>query len=258
LGTLNLMNCENNDIFSNFRRNNNNNKLSSRIGNDKLSSVQNNATAAAKPVARKRRDAPVAVVKDTKTEAVGIPETFVTKTVTEGPAAAAQKRANVKPNANKVVKKEAAPVAAASKQADNRGRGTLYGLSSMRRSGDVRVNAMADFTTVKSNFILGPLILKVEKQFGKSGRRELRVATARTQEMLGRINLRIVNGSAVLHSIKVQQPKQVSIQSKDNHDKTREYLWKRSSHIAHLVSEKLSTAARAMLKPQTKRAAART
>lgn len=68
---------------------------------------------------------------------------------------------------------------------------------------------MADYTSIKSNFILGPLVLKVEKQFGRGTKRELRLATATTQEMMGRITLRVVNGAASLHSIKVQQPKQV-------------------------------------------------
>lgn len=85
---------------------------------------------------------------------------------------------------------------------------TLYGLASLKRTGDVKVTQMIDYTTVKSNFILGPLTLKVEKIFGRG---ELRQATAKTQEMIGRINLRIVNGVATLHSVKVQQPKQVSI-----------------------------------------------
>lgn len=85
---------------------------------------------------------------------------------------------------------------------------TLYGLASLKRTGDVKVTQMIDYTTVKSNFVLGPLTLKVEKIFGRG---ELRQATAKTQEMIGRINLRIVNGVATLHSVKVQQPKQVSI-----------------------------------------------
>lgn len=87
---------------------------------------------------------------------------------------------------------------------------TLYGLSSIKRSGNVKVNPMVDYTSVKSNFILGPLVLKVEKQFGRGTKRELRLATATTQEMIGRITLRVVNGAATLHSIKVQQPRQVA------------------------------------------------
>lgn len=91
----------------------------------------------------------------------------------------------------------------------NRARGTLYGLATLRRQGNVRVNPSADYITVRSNFVLGPLVLKVEKAFGKGTKRELKSATATTTQMIGRVNLRIVNGAATLHSIKVQQPKQV-------------------------------------------------
>lgn len=45
-----------------------------------------------------------------------------------------------------------------------RAKGTLYGLSSLRRTGDVTVSILSDHTTVKSNFAVGPLILRVEKE----------------------------------------------------------------------------------------------
>lgn len=43
-------------------------------------------------------------------------------------------------------------------------RATLFGLSSIKRDGDVVVNMMANHTTVKSDFVLGPLTLRVEKE----------------------------------------------------------------------------------------------
>lgn len=43
-------------------------------------------------------------------------------------------------------------------------RATLFGLSSIKRDGDVIVNMMANHTTVKSDFIVGPLTLRVEKE----------------------------------------------------------------------------------------------
>lgn len=43
-------------------------------------------------------------------------------------------------------------------------RATLFGLSSIKRDGDVIVNMMANHTTVKSSFIVGPLTLRVEKE----------------------------------------------------------------------------------------------
>lgn len=129
---------------------------------------------------------------------------------------------------------------------------TLYGLSSMKRVGNVKVNPMGDFTVVKSNFILGPLMLKVEKTSGKKDeKRDIRMATATTHEIYGKINIRVVNGQASLHSIKVQQPKQVKVDSPDNHDRTRQYVWKRSSSIARVVSQKLRNAAKSMFKTQT-------
>ena len=127
---------------------------------------------------------------------------------------------------------------------------TLYGLSSLKRVGNVKVNPMADFTTVKSNFVLGPLMLKVEKTSGRNEKRDIRMATATTHEIYGKINIRVVNGQASLHSIKVQQPKQVKVDSPDNHDRTRQYVWKKSSSIARVVSQKLRNAAKSMFPQQ--------
>ncbi|KAJ8927247.1 hypothetical protein NQ314_020297 [Rhamnusium bicolor] len=105
-----------------------------------------------------------------------------------------------------------------------RARATLFGLSSIKRDGDVNV--------------------------GQGARRELKSATATTAEMFGRLNLRIMHGgAATLHSIRVLQPKQVRVDSAEDHDKSREYMWKRSAHIAAVVSRKLASAARSMLQP---------
>jgi hypothetical protein len=123
---------------------------------------------------------------------------------------------------------------------------TLIGLSSLKRVGNVKVTPMSDYTTVKSSFVLGPLMLKVEKATGKNEKRDIRMATATTHEIFGKINIRVVNGQASLHSIKVQQPKQVKVDSADNHDRTRQYVWKQSSSIARVVSQKLRNAAKSM------------
>ncbi|GBP82784.1 hypothetical protein EVAR_57343_1 [Eumeta japonica] len=133
-----------------------------------------------------------------------------------------------------------------------RAKGTLYGLSSLRRDGDVAVNIMSDHTTVKSNFIVGPLTLKVEKEVKNGAKKELKSATATTAEMTGKLNLRInEQGVATLHSIKVLQPKQVRVDS--NHERTRELVWQRSARIAHVVSQKLLSASKPMFsKQQTK------
>lgn len=72
------------------------------------------------------------------------------------------------------------------------------------------VNMMSDHTTIKTKFSLGPLVLKVEKEFGRAAKKELRSATATTAEMSGKLSLRVLHGgAATLHSIRVLQPKQV-------------------------------------------------
>lgn len=51
-------------------------------------------------------------------------------------------------------------------------------------------------------------------QFGRGAKKDIRSATATTTEMMGKLNLRVLHGgAATLHSIKVMQPKQVSIKT---------------------------------------------
>ncbi|CAH1098517.1 unnamed protein product [Psylliodes chrysocephalus] len=160
------------------------------------------------------------------------------------------KASSTSANKNKPTKNKTKTPQATKKSKPN-ARATLFGLSTIRRGGDVVVNMQSDHTTVKTNFVLGPLTLRVERETGKGARRELKTATATTAEMFGRLNLKIVHGgSANLQSIRVLQPKQVRVDSLDDHDKTREYIWKRSAHIASLVSQKLTAAARSMLRQQ--------
>ncbi|CAG9862768.1 unnamed protein product [Phyllotreta striolata] len=128
-------------------------------------------------------------------------------------------------------------------------RATLFGLSTIRRNGDVTVNVLKDRTLLKSNFLMGPLTLRVERETGKGARREVKSATATTAEMFGRLNMKIMHGgSATLQTIRVLQPKSVRVDSADNHDKTREYVWKRSANIATMVTRKLATVVKSLLK----------
>jgi len=43
---------------------------------------------------------------------------------------------------------------------------------------------------------------------------------------------------------------QVEVESKDNHDRTREFVWRRTPKIAKLVNEKLKLAAESLFAPQ--------
>lgn len=90
--------------------------------------------------------------------------------------------------------------------------GSLSGLASLKRVGNVKVVADPEGSnsTIKAKFTLGPLTLRVEKSFKRGSVHSVKSATARTNEMIGRIKFGVVNDRATLMSIKVQQPKQVS------------------------------------------------
>jgi methylglutaconyl-CoA hydratase len=56
------------------------------------------------------------------------------------------------------------------------------------------------------------LCCSISAQFGRGAKKDIRSATATTTEMVGKLNLRVLHGgAATLHSIKVMQPKQVSV-----------------------------------------------
>ncbi|XP_075163103.1 uncharacterized protein LOC142235728 [Haematobia irritans] len=130
--------------------------------------------------------------------------------------------------------------------------GSLSGLASLKRVGNVKVvtDPEGRNSTIKAKFTLGPLMLRVEKSIKRDGVENVKSATARTNEMIGRIKFGVVNDRATLMSIKVQQPKQVEVESKDNHDRTREFVWRRTPKIAKLVNEKLKIAAESFFVPQ--------
>ncbi|XP_020715847.1 rho GTPase-activating protein gacU-like isoform X2 [Ceratitis capitata] len=130
--------------------------------------------------------------------------------------------------------------------------GSLSGLASLKRVGNVKVVADPEGSnsTIKAKFTLGPLTLRVEKSFKRGSVHSVKSATARTNEMIGRIKFGVVNDRATLMSIKVQQPKQVEVESKDNHDRTREFVWRRTPKIAKLVNEKLKLAAESLFTTQ--------
>ncbi|XP_030764130.1 uncharacterized protein LOC115888522 [Sitophilus oryzae] len=52
-------------------------------------------------------------------------------------------------------------------QSKQKARATLFGLSTLKREGDVTINMTPDYTTIKTNFMLGPLILRVEREVSK-------------------------------------------------------------------------------------------
>ena len=213
-------------IFNTSRRNN-------AKKNKKKNAAVTASPEAVKARANEEEKAPTPVVAKPKDKMKsGIPSNTINNKT---------KRKSNKPNTKKQPSSQ-------KKQSSNvkQAKATLIGLSSLKRVGNVKVTPSADYTTVKSSFVLGPLMLRVEKTPAKNEKRDIRMATATTHEIFGKINIRVVNGQATLHSIKVQQPKQLKVDSADDHDTTRQYDFKQSSSIARVVSQKLRNAAKSM------------
>lgn len=71
-----------------------------------------------------------------------------------------QKNSSKSGNNNKIKTKQSNN----KKQSKQKVRATLFGLSTLKRDGDVIVNMMTDHTIVKTNFLLGPLTLRVDRE----------------------------------------------------------------------------------------------
>lgn len=90
-----------------------------------------------------------------------------TTTKPKAPVKSTKPKPKPKPPAKTTTKKPATKptkVKTTNTKSKPRAKGTLYGISSLRRVGDVAVNIMSEHTTVRSNFAVGPLILRVEKE----------------------------------------------------------------------------------------------
>lgn len=128
---------------------------------DAARTTQENATADEQSRALKEK-AEVAKAKPTPKPTKAKPTKAPTKTSTKAPS----KRKPAKTPTKKPTKKKN-KVKSTTEKSKPRAKGTLYGLSSLRRTGDVAVSIMSDHTTVKSNFAVGPLILRVEKEVSR-------------------------------------------------------------------------------------------
>ncbi|GAB0091205.1 hypothetical protein DMENIID0001_060180 [Sergentomyia squamirostris] len=155
-----------------------------------------------------------------------------------------------KPKTKKrTTKKRNNEVKADSKPAPAKAKATLHGLATLERVGNARstlkqFDGETNATMVKTKFHLGPLRLKVEKIYGRGTKRELRSATATTAQMNGQISLKVVNETATLHSIRVQQPRQVMLEGANGAKCVGK---KCDSNLAHIATTQLRKAARALL-----------
>lgn len=135
------------------------------------------------------------------------------KTKKRPPTATNPMKSTAKPmKINPMTSVEGIPTAVVKDVELQKAEGTLSGLASLKRLGNVKVltDPAGRNSTIKAKFTLGPLILHVEKLTKRGSVKNLKSATARTNAMLGRIKFSVVNDRASLLSIKLQQPKRVT------------------------------------------------
>merc|ERR1719378_1359754 len=129
--------------------------------------------------------------------------------------------------------------------------GSLAGIATLRRSGDVILLDGGDYKTVKSDFSIGPLQLEVSKTFGSGKSRSVKSAKAVTEKLVGRITLKVKpDGSAHVKSVSFKKPEQVEIRGSLSEQKKRsdKYLKNSVGRIRPMAAQRLLKMARYVLK----------
>jgi len=98
------------------------------------------------------------------------------------------------------------------KSQDGKARGSLSGIATLRRSGDVSIVSEEDHKVVTSEFTVGPLQLEVSKSFGDAKQRNTRSAKASTDVMKGVMILKVKpDGSAHVKKVVFKKPDHVDV-----------------------------------------------
>ena len=142
------------------------------------------------------------------------------------------------------------------KQADAKSMGSLAGIATLRREGDVKVKDESSHKTVTSSFTVGPLQLEVSKTYGHGKERTVRTAKASTDVMTGTMILKVKpDGSAHVKKVVFQKPEQVDVLGSISDQKKRSdsYLKNSVSKMRPIAAQKILKTARYVLKaPSTK------
>lgn len=153
---------------SNKRRNSvRRNSIKNKMGNLSIARNKMEEVAIARSTESESRE-PAFILISKAGESSGYPIRNVTvNTETRAAPTRTKTKSKKKSNRNKTGNKKTSTKKTTTKPTTKKSpkaRATLFGLSSIKREGDVIVNMMSDHTTVKSNFVLGPLTLRVERE----------------------------------------------------------------------------------------------
>jgi len=134
---------------------------------------------------------------------------------------------------------------------DGKSMGSLSGVATLRRSGDVKVEDEKTHILVTSLFSVGPLLLEVSKSLGHGKARTVRTAKATTDVMTGVMVLKVKpDGSAHVKKVVFKKPDRVDVKGSISEKKERsENILKNSFNRSRpLAAQKILKTARYVLK----------
>jgi len=129
--------------------------------------------------------------------------------------------------------------------------GSLAGIATLRRSGDVVVGDEESHKIVTSTFTVGPLQLEVSKTYGEGKARTVRTAKASTDVMSGTMVLKVKpDGSAHVKKVVFKKPEQVDVLGSISDQKKRSdtYLKNSVNKMRPIAAQKILKTARYVLK----------
>merc|ERR1712141_815793 len=129
--------------------------------------------------------------------------------------------------------------------------GSLSGIATMLRSGDVTVVDEETHKVVTSEFSVGPLQLQVSKIYGRGKARTVKTARAITEVMSGTLVLKVKpDGTAHVKKVVFKKPENVEVKGKlsDSQPRSLNYLRNSVNKMRPLAAMKVLKTARYVLK----------
>jgi len=129
--------------------------------------------------------------------------------------------------------------------------GSVSGIATLRRAGDVTVTNDGNHKIVQSSFHVGPLELEVSKTYGHGKGRVVRTAQASTALMSGTMLLKVKpDGRAHVKKVVFQKPEQVSVLGSISDPKKRSdsYLKNSVNKLRPIAAQRILKTARYVLK----------
>merc|ERR1711936_1029859 len=129
--------------------------------------------------------------------------------------------------------------------------GSLSGIASMERKGDVKVMDEENHKVVTSEFTVGPLQLQVSKIYGRGKARTVKTAKAITDVMSGTLVLKVKpDGTAHVKKVVFKKPENVEVKGKlsENDPRSLNYLRNSVNKMRPLAALKVLKTARYVLK----------